>query len=74
MKESIKIARGMGKARKVISWMNWLILIMFNALIGKYFYNSGSIYEGEWKDGKAHGQGKKSDFLNDLLILTLFNV
>ena len=34
-----------------------------------YFYNDGDRYEGEWKDDKKHGQGKKSD----LLILTLFD-
>ena len=42
-------------------------------LKGKIFYNDGKIYEGEFKDGKKHGQGKKSDLLNNLLILTLFN-
>ena len=43
------------------------------AFIGKYFYNDGNRYEGEFKDDKKHGQGKKSYLLNDLLILTLFN-
>jgi len=42
-----------------------LILTLFNALIGKKFYNNGDRYEGEWKDGKKHGQGKKSYLLND---------
>jgi len=46
---------------------------LFNALIGKFFWNDGDRYEGEWKDNKMHGQGKKSAFLNYLLILTLFN-
>jgi len=46
---------------------------LLNALIGKKFYNSGDIYEGKWKEGKPHGQGKKSDFLNEILILTLLN-
>ena len=50
-----------------------LLLILFNALIGKYFWNDGDRYEGEWKNGNKHGQGNKSDWLNDLLILTLFN-
>ena len=45
----------------------------FNTLIGEFFYNNEERYEGEWKDDKKHGQGKKSDWLNDLLILTLFN-
>ena len=40
-------------------------------LIGKKFWNSGNRYEGEWENGKRHGQGKKNDLLNYLLILTL---
>ena len=35
------------------------ILTLLNSSIGKYFYNSGSRYEGEWRDGKQQGQGKK---------------
>ena len=27
--------------------------------IGKFFYNDGGRYEGELKDGKKHGHGKK---------------
>jgi len=27
--------------------------------IGEYFCNDGDKYEGEWKDNKKHGQGKK---------------
>ena len=51
-----------------------LILTLFNNIfVGKDFYCDGSRYKGEYKDGKKHGQGKKSDLLNDLLILTLFN-
>jgi len=37
-------------------------------LIGKYFWNDGRRYEGEWKDDNKHGQGKESD----LFILTFF--
>jgi len=51
-----------------------LILALFNALIGEFFFNDGGKYEGEWKDGNMHDQGKKSDLLNALLILTLFNI
>ena len=47
-----------------------MILTLFNTFKGKYFRNIGDKYEGEWKDGKKHGQGKKRDLL---LILTLFN-
>jgi len=42
--------------------------------IGENFWNDGNRYEGEWKDSKYHGQGKKSDLFNDSLILTLFNI
>jgi len=34
-----------------------LILTLSNTLIGKYFYNDEGRYEGEWKNGKKHGQG-----------------
>ena len=69
MKESGKIAGSMVKVRKVIfiEWF-WLILTLFNAWIGKFFYNDGDRYEGEWKYGKKHGQGKKSDFYWMILI------
>jgi len=33
---------------------------LFNASIGKFFWNDGEKYEGEWRDGKMHGQGKKN--------------
>jgi len=38
---------------------------LFNALIGKEFSYDRVIFEGEWKDGKMNGQGKKSDLLNN---------
>ena len=50
-----------------------MILTLFNAFIGKMFFNAESRYEGEWKDDKRNGQGNKSALLNYLLILTLFN-
>ena len=42
---------------------------------GKFFFDNGNRYEGEWKDGNYHGQGKKSDLLNSLLIIffSLYN-
>jgi len=39
-----------------------LILILLNDLIGKEFLNKSDRYEGEWKDGKKHGQGNKKRF------------
>jgi len=60
--------RGQGKKSDLLQ--DLLIPTLFNNIfVGKLFYNNGGRYEGEWKDGKKHGQGKKSD----LLILTLFN-
>jgi len=47
------------------------VLIFYFASIGKIFWNDGGKYEGEWKDGKRHGQGKKRDLLSDSLILTV---
>ena len=36
-----------------------LILALIDDSIGKWCENKGDIYEGEYKDGKEHGQGKK---------------
>jgi len=37
-----------------------LILTLFNNIfVGKEFCNNGKIFEGEYKDGIMHGQGKK---------------
>jgi len=36
-----------------------MILAMIDDSIGKWFGNNGDRYEGEWKDGNRHGQGKK---------------
>jgi len=60
MKESGKTTICMVKVRKS-DWLNdLLILSLFNTLIiGKFFYNNGDRYEGEWKDNNMHGQGKK---------------
>ena len=46
-------------------------LVFCFVLIGKFFYYGGNKYEGEWKDDKKHGQGKKSDLFNNLLISLL---
>ena len=59
------MANSMAKVRKKL----FIDSIMLNTLKGKFFHCNGNIYEGECKDNKAHGQGKKID----LLIQTLFN-
>ena len=61
MKESGKMTIGMVKVRKVID-LRWFIdsnIVQFFQ-IGTFFFNDGDRYEGEWKDDKMHGQGKKS--------------
>jgi len=56
MKESGKMASRMAKVKQSDFFeLFWLILTLFNAWIGKEFYNNGDRYEGEWKDGKPHG-------------------
>jgi len=40
---------------------------LFNALIGKYFLNNGSRYEGEWEEGWINGKGKKLDSKGNLI-------
>jgi len=50
--------------------MIYLFLTLFNASIGEKFCNNGDRYEGEWKDDKIQGLGKKSDLSNDVLMLT----
>jgi len=60
MKESGKMTRSMGKVRnKWFIELFLLILTLFNAFIGKMFFNAESRYEGEWKDDKRNGYGKK---------------
>jgi len=34
-------------------------LTLFYHSIGKMFSSDGDKYEGEWKDGKKHGLGRK---------------
>ena len=63
MKESGKMAKRMVKVTKSDFLNDILILTLLNDVIGKEFYSSGTRYEGEWKDGKKHGQGKKKIFL-----------
>jgi len=39
---------------------------MFDDLIGKFFWNNGKRYEGEWKEDKMHSQCNKEQIINDL--------
>jgi len=34
---------------------------LFDDSKGKWFGHNGDRYEGEWKDGQKHGQGKKEE-------------
>jgi len=42
---------------------------MFDDSLGKWFGNNGDKYEGEWKNGKMHGQGKK-EVINFMIYLS----
>jgi len=59
MKANFKMTKGKVKVRKSYLLYDLLILTLFDDSKGKWFGNSGDRYEGEWKDGKKHGQGKK---------------
>jgi len=59
MKASGKIANTMAKVRNKWLLYDLLILTLLDDSIGKWFGNNGDRYEGEWKDGNRHGQGKK---------------
>ena len=59
MKASGKITKCMAKVRNKWLLYDLLILTLFDDSIGIYFWNNGNRYEGEWKDGNKHGQGKK---------------
>ena len=59
MKANLKMANSMTKVRNKCLLYDLLILTLFDDSIGEWFGNDGDRYEGEWKDGKYHGQGKK---------------
>jgi len=59
MKVSGKMTMSMAKVRKSDLLYYLLIITSFNDSIGNMFYDDGDRYEGEWKDGKRHGKGKK---------------
>jgi len=43
----------------MIFFCDLFILTLFDDSTGKEFWNDENIYEGEWKDDKCNGQGKK---------------
>ena len=75
MKESGKMASSLIKVRKVIfiEWF-WLILTLFNAWTGEFFYNNGDRYEGEFRDDWINGKGKKFDSNGKLIEEGIINV
>jgi len=59
MKESTKKVKGMAKVRNKSFIFLFFILTMFHFSIGKLFLIRGDRYEGGWKEGEMHGQGKR---------------
>ena len=51
----------MDKVSRDFFFSGFNFLFCFKFQIGKFFWNDGNRYEGEWKDDKKNGQGKKSD-------------
>jgi len=58
MKESLNLTICMAKVRNFLIYV-LLIFTLFDNFLGELFWNNGDRYEGEFKDGKYHGQGKK---------------
>jgi len=61
----------MEKVNTVSFFLNSVFFMLH--FLGEYFGFDGKRYEGEWKDAKVHGQGKKmkNELLYDLFILNL---
>jgi len=57
MKDRSRITKEMDKVYNSSFLLYALFIIL--CFIGEYFWNNGNRYEGEWKDGEYHGQGKK---------------
>ena len=66
MKESGNIIRSAVKVKII----NLNISTIFNALKGKLFWSYWNKYEGEFKDYKIHGQGRKREKLSMSLLNT----
>jgi len=59
MKVSGKMTKSMAKVRKRDLLYYLLIQTFFDDAKGKLFWDNEIRYEGEWKDGEEHSQGKK---------------
>jgi len=57
MKDRSRITNQMDKV--CTSYFLFYALFLCWVFLGKLFWNNGDRYEGEWKDGNKHGQGKK---------------
>ena len=57
MKDRSRITKEMDKVCNSFFLLYGLFIIL--CFIGEYFGNNGIRYEGQWKDDKYHGQGKK---------------
>ena len=43
-------------------------------LLGEWFWNNGDRYEGEFKEARQHGQGKRERRSDKLLMILDFNI
>ena len=60
MMASIKKTKSMAMVTKELFNLTFIGFHIFpNDNSGRIFWNNGSKYEGEWKDDKKHGHGKK---------------
>ena len=59
MKETSKMARWMVKVRNKLLFAWFIDSNFIWSSIGKKFFSNGERYEGDFKDGKMNGEGKK---------------
>jgi len=59
MKETSKMTRHMAKVRHKLLFVWFIDSNFIWSSIGKKFFNNGNRFEGEFKDDKMNGQGKK---------------
>jgi len=73
MKESSRKASSMVRVNTKDLFNDLLILLFFYVLISKIFNNDSARYEGEFKEGMMHSQGKIDYLLKVLLNLMLLD-